>query len=158
MLLCLPRSAINNVLRQRYYFAGSDLELSKTYQSAVKNTNFQIKTTADNVLWRFIPPHAPHFGGLWEADVRSVKHHLRRVLGSHTLTYEEFSTLLCRIEACLNSRPISPLTDTLDDYVPLTPGHFLIGSAITVNPEPSSLSINENCLSRAIDSENDRIF
>lgn len=73
---------------------------------------------------------------------------MRRILGSHTLTYEEFSTLLCRIEACLNSRPIGPLTDIIDDYAPLTPGHFLIGSAITVNPEPSILSINENRLSR----------
>ncbi|EFN66309.1 hypothetical protein EAG_10475, partial [Camponotus floridanus] len=77
-----------------------------------------------------------------------VKHHLRWILGSHTLTYEEFSTLLCRIEACLNSRPIGPLTDTLDDYNPLTPGHFLIGSSITVIPKPSILSVNENRLFR----------
>lgn len=129
-------------------FAGADAELSNAYQNAVCNPEFQNRTAADNIHWRFIPPHAPHFGGLWEAGVRSVKHHLRRILGSHTLTYEEFSTLLCRIEACLNSRLIGPLTDTLDDYAPLTPGHFLIGSAITVNPEPSILSLNENRLSR----------
>lgn len=56
--------------------------------------------------------------------------------------------LLCRIEACFNSRPIAPLTDTLDQYEPLIPGHFLIGSAITVSPEPSLLHLNENRLDR----------
>ncbi|EZA61383.1 hypothetical protein X777_12290, partial [Ooceraea biroi] len=84
----------------------------------------------------------------WEAGVKSIKHHLSRVFGSHTLTFEEFSTLLYRIEACLNSRPIGPLTDTIEDYVPLIPGHFLVGSAITTSPEPSVLSVKENRLAR----------
>lgn len=105
-------------------------------------------TIADNISWHFIPPSAPHFGGLWEAGVKSVKHHLRRVIGDHTLSFEEFSTLLCQIEACLNSRPIAPLSDSLDDFQALTPGHFLIGSALNLAPEPSLLTLNENRLSR----------
>ncbi|EFN67146.1 hypothetical protein EAG_02218, partial [Camponotus floridanus] len=64
---------------------------------------------------------------LWEAGVCSVKHHLKRCIGAHTLTYEEMNTLLCRIEACLNSRPIAATSDCLDDYRALTPDHFLIG-------------------------------
>jgi len=119
-------------------FAGADTQLTKAYQAALRDLKFSNQ---------IIPPHASHFGGIWESGVRSVKHHLRRVLGSHTLTFEEFTTLLCRIEACLNSRPIAPLKDTLDNYEPLTPGHFLIGSALTLNPEFSLLSINENRLS-----------
>lgn len=129
-------------------FVGADRELKLAYRGAVRNPNFQNMTALDQVSWHFIPPSAPHFGGLWEAGIRSVKYHLRRVLGSHTLTFEEFSTLLSRIEACLNSRPIAPFSDTMDDYEALTPGHFLIGSAITVNPEPSLLELNENRLSR----------
>ncbi|XP_011883990.1 PREDICTED: uncharacterized protein LOC105571129 [Vollenhovia emeryi] len=129
-------------------FTGADRELQQAYNHAIRNPDFLNQTAADKIKWEFIPPHAPHFGGLWEAGVRSVKYHLRRVLGAHTLTFEELSTLLCRIEACLNSRPIGPLTDTIDDFAPLTPGHLLIGSAITVNPEPSVLAIAENRLSR----------
>ncbi|XP_071651748.1 uncharacterized protein [Temnothorax longispinosus] len=64
------------------------------------------------------------------------------------MTFEEFSTLLCNIEACLNSRPLAPLTDSADDCEPLTPGHFLIGSALTASPEPSLLNVKENRLSR----------
>jgi len=58
--------------------------------------------------WHFNPPAAPHFGGLREAAVRSAKRLLTRVVGSHVLTYEEFSTVLCRVEAVLNSRPLTP--------------------------------------------------
>nr|XP_012217594.1 PREDICTED: uncharacterized protein LOC105669296 [Linepithema humile] len=129
-------------------FVGADRELTVAFRAALRNPEFQNRTAADHITWHFIPPSGPHFGGLWEAGVRSVKHHLRRVAGSHTLTFEEATTLLCNIEACLNSRPLAPLTDTLDDYEPLTPGHFLIGAALTTSPEPSVLHINENRLSR----------
>ncbi|XP_036146374.1 uncharacterized protein LOC118646805 [Monomorium pharaonis] len=129
-------------------FVGADRELRIAYQSSIRDPEFLNKTADDNVSWHFIPPSAPHFGGLWESGVRSVEHHLRRVLGEATLSFEEFATLLCKIEACLNSRPIAPLSDSLEDYESLTPGHFLIGSAITVPPKPSLLKLNENRLSR----------
>jgi len=42
------------------------------------------------------------------------------------LTYEELSTLLCQIEAVLNSRPLYTTGDYIEDNEILTPGHFLI--------------------------------
>lgn len=59
-----------------------------------------------NISWHFNPPSAPHFGGLWEAGVKSVKTLLYRTLGLQRLKYEELATLLSRIEATLNSRPL----------------------------------------------------
>ena len=56
-----------------------------------------------------------------------MKHHLKRVMTDRLMTYEEFSTLLCRIEAVLNSRPITFISDNPNDFEALTPGHFLIG-------------------------------
>jgi transposase InsO family protein len=47
--------------------------------------------------WKFIPPHAPHFGGLWKAALKSMKYHLKRTLGSQVATYEELCTLLAEI-------------------------------------------------------------
>lgn len=129
-------------------FVGADREMTLAYKAALHDPNFLNKTAVDKVEWHFIPPSAPHFGGLWEAGIRSMKYHLRRVIGGHTLTVEEFSTVLCQIEACLNSRPLSAVNRAGDDYDYLTPGHFLIGSAITVNPKPSVLDLNENRLSR----------
>lgn len=90
-------------------------------------------------LWKFIPPGAPHFGGLWEASVKSVKYHLRRIIGEHKLTYEEMTTLLAQIEACLNSRPLHALSNEPSDLTALTPGHLLIGESLLCVPEPSLL-------------------
>lgn len=95
-----------------------------------------------------MPPSAPHFGGLWEAGVRSLKHHFKRVAGARTLTQLELATLLCQIEACLNSRPISALHDDPNDLSVLTPGHFLIGRPIVCVPEESTAEISPNRLSR----------
>lgn len=75
-------------------------------------------------------------GGLWEAGVKSFKTHLKKVSHAQRFTFEEFTTLLARIEACLNSRPLSPMTDNPSDLNPLTPGHFLIGNTLLSPPEP----------------------
>ncbi|KAJ0174428.1 hypothetical protein K1T71_009536 [Dendrolimus kikuchii] len=72
-------------------------------------------------------------GGLWEAAVKSFKYHLRRVLGDQKLTYEEFTTLLSQLEACLNSRPLTTLTEDPQDLDYLTPSHFLAsGPVLTI--------------------------
>lgn len=73
--------------------------------------------------------------------------HIRRVLGDSTLTYEKMATLT-QVEACLNSRPMQALTDDLDDVAALTPGHFLIGSALNVVPEKSLLETSTSTVSR----------
>lgn len=92
--------------------------------------------------WHFIPPAAPHFGGLWEAGIKSMKQHLKKVIGDSTLTFEEISTLLSQVEACLNSRPLCPITSDPSDCLALTPGHFLIGDALLAPPESSAQTHN----------------
>jgi len=87
------------------------------------------------IEWRFNPPSAPHFGGLWESAVKSAKHHLTRMMSDAKLTVGELSTLLCQIEACLNSRPLTPMSSDPSDLEVLTPAHFLIGSPISLPPE-----------------------
>jgi len=102
----------------------------------------------DGTQWKFNPPSAPHFGGKWEAGVKSVKYHLKRVVGETILTYEEMNTFLIQIEAILNSRPVTPISDDPDDLNVLTPGHFLIGNPLTAVPEPSLENIRHSRLSR----------
>lgn len=84
--------------------------------------------------WYFNPPSAPHFDGLWEAAVRSTKNLLTRVMGEHLFTFEEFATLLCRVESVLNSRPLTPASTDPSDLECLTPGHFLIGQPLLTTP------------------------
>ena len=98
--------------------------------------------------WKFIPAHGPHFGGLWEAAVKSMKYHLRRTLGSQFATYEELCTLLAEIDACLNSRPLWAFTDDPFNSTYLSPGHFLIGEPLTKLPAGDFTDIKCNRLSR----------
>lgn len=131
-------------------FVGADKELKAAWTEAnlvFENEIFN-KMALEGTQWHFIPAYSPNFGGLWEAGVKSVKHHLKRILTTN-LTYEEMTTVLCQIEACLNSRPLSPIDDSDPDSIePLTPGHFLIGEAPIVVPSPDFKDVKVNNLSR----------
>lgn len=117
---------------------------AKTLRKQQTDSLLQIKddiietATKSNTDWHFIPPSSPHFGGLWEAGVKSLKFHLKRSIGNSKLTYEELSTLLAQIEACLNSRPLTPLSSDPTDLSVLTPGHFLTGDALLALPDKSN--------------------
>ncbi|GFS86156.1 DUF5641 domain-containing protein [Trichonephila clavipes] len=103
---------------------------------------------SENIDWKFIPPKSPHFGGLCETGVKSVKHHLKRAIGNLHFTFEEFETIMIQVEGILNSRPLTPLSSDADNLDVLTPGHFLIGRPITSIPEPNLIDVNENRLTR----------
>ena len=64
----------------RTNFQGASNQLQEVYdmlQCPTQMTRVQDFLTTEGCDWKFIPPHAPHFGGLWEAAVKSVKYHLR---------------------------------------------------------------------------------
>lgn len=73
---------------------------------------------------------------------------MKRTLGNAKLTFEEMYTVLTQIEACLNSRPLSALTNDCDDLDVLSPAHFLIQRPLNISPEPCLLDENINRLSR----------
>ncbi|XP_029173549.1 uncharacterized protein LOC114942375 [Nylanderia fulva] len=130
-------------------FVGADRQLKALFKAAGREIQTIVGHLADRgVRWSFNPPAAPHFGGLWEAAVKAVKHHLRRTIGEARLTFEELSTFLTEVEACLNSRPLEALTDDPDDLRALMPGHFLVGSPLLAIPEPSLLDSSANRLNR----------
>ncbi|XP_076684121.1 uncharacterized protein LOC143377086 [Andrena cerasifolii] len=130
-------------------FVGADKELRRLFSDASDELGKLAPLLADlGTTWIFNPPAAPHFGGIWESAVKSMKHHLRRVIGDTPLTFEEMTTLLNQIEACLNSRPLLPLSDEPDNFQFLTPGHFLVGSALIAIPEPSLTAESSNRLAR----------
>ncbi|GFW02998.1 integrase catalytic domain-containing protein [Trichonephila clavipes] len=118
-------------------FYGASRDLRKEFRQLMKEDAVHQFLVTDNITFHFSPPSAPHFGGIWEATVKSFKFHLNRVVGVTGLTFEELSTLSSQIEACLNSRPLCVLSSSPDYLCVLTPGHFLIRKALTAIPQPT---------------------
>ncbi|XP_063839096.1 uncharacterized protein LOC135088143 [Ostrinia nubilalis] len=104
----------NNILQQ---------ELAQLQSSF--NQEFMTEVANMGIEWHFNAPSWPSAGGLWEAAVKSLKYHMKRVIGEQKLTFEEFTTILTQLEGCLNSRPLCPLTEDPDELDYLTPSHFL---------------------------------
>ena len=122
-------------------FTGATRELREMYdflKGQVAQHKISDFCSTQNIDWKFIPERAPHFGGLWEAAVKSMKFHFKRVIADTKLTFEELMTVLTQIESCLNSRPLTPLSCDEDGIEVLTPGHFLVGQPLESIPDPSS--------------------
>jgi len=107
-------------------FVGAEKELSSYFKVLSGKRSIQEMVSDHGIQWHFIPPAAPHFGGLWKAAVKSAKTHLEKMSGSALLNFEEMATLLCRIEAVLNNRPLIL-------SLPPTYYYVLVNSIITGN-------------------------
>ena len=118
-------------------FIGASRQLKEIQQWIKDNHDIIFSSlAAKQVNFKFNCPSAPSMGGLWEGNIRIAKNHLYRQISSTKLTYEELETVFVRIEAIMNSRPLTYLTATPDDGTDyLSPGHFLIGRPILSFPE-----------------------
>ncbi|XP_063838177.1 uncharacterized protein LOC135087309 [Ostrinia nubilalis] len=111
-------------------FIGANKILQQEYDALrdIINQDFLSEVTSMGIEWHFNAPSWPSAGGLWEAAVKSLKYHLKRVIGEQMLTFEEYSTILTQLEGCLNSRPLCSLTEDPNDIDAITPAHFLASS------------------------------
>ncbi|XP_043064713.1 uncharacterized protein LOC122320586 [Drosophila ficusphila] len=103
---------------------------------------------ATNFAGASVANRAPHFGGLWEAAVKSAKGLLNRTLMNTRLTFEELTTVAAEVEAILNSRPLTPLSPDPSDFGAITPGHLLVGKPLRALPERHVTTANITNLQR----------
>ena len=97
------------------------------------------------ISWKFNPPVASHMGGTWERQVRTVRKVLGGLLQEHgtRLDLESFQTLLCEVEAIINSRPLTAYSGDPKDMEPLTPNHILTGRSHVTVPPPGVFERND---------------
>ncbi|XP_043064709.1 uncharacterized protein LOC122320582 [Drosophila ficusphila] len=77
------------------------------------------------ITFSFIPPRAPHFGGLWEAALKSAKGLMVKA----------------------NSRPIVVDSSNPNDGEAVTPAHLLVGTTLVALPFVSSQPVTDEKLS-----------
>lgn len=127
-------------------FVGANNELQELFSFVINQCHqekIQHHLAKQGIQWNFIPPHAPHCGGLWEAAVKSFKYHLRRVIGNELLTNQQQNPRCIKIEGILNSRPLTLLSSDPNDLGVLTPAHFLHGSSTRDLPSSRFLAYTE---------------
>jgi hypothetical protein len=94
--------------------------------------------------WKYIVPRAPWWGGFWERMVRNVKSALKKSLLNAIVTKAELEALLVEIESIVNSRPLTQVTDTLENQRPICPNDFLLvkDTSSYINEEPMNQRSN----------------
>nr|XP_041632483.1 uncharacterized protein LOC121502814 [Drosophila kikkawai] len=92
----------------------------------------------------FIPPRAPHIGGLWEAAVKSAKHLLLKAMDKASLKEDELHTVIVEVEAVLNSRPLIVDSGSPNEGEVVTPAHLLVGTTLATLP-PASAQPKADC-------------
>ncbi|XP_064111460.1 uncharacterized protein LOC135218950 [Macrobrachium nipponense] len=76
------------------------------------------------VEWYFNPPHASHFGGVWEREIRTFRHTLAGICNQQLMNDDTLHTF-CEVEAIVNSHPLTRVNDDPNCLQPLTPNFML---------------------------------
>lgn len=106
-------------------FVGAKKELQRAW-NAVNQNKIQKTLREQDVEWTFNPPGASHHGGIWERLIKSIRQVLCSVLAQQSIDDEGLQTILCEVEAILNSRPLTTVTTEPHDLHPLTPNDLLL--------------------------------
>lgn len=106
-------------------FVGAERELRKAL-ACLDHSKVQKALLADGLKWSFNPPAASHHGGAWEHLIRLVKKVLFSVLQQQHVDDESLHTIICEVEAILNDRPITKVSDDPNDLEAFTPNHLLL--------------------------------
>jgi hypothetical protein len=106
-------------------FVGANREL-KDALSQLNSGIVESTLKEKGIKWKFQTPLASHMSGVWERMVGVVKKHLKILCGVRSLDEHRLRTFLAEVEYVVNSRPITPSSDSPDDLEALTPNHFLL--------------------------------
>ncbi|XP_043222648.1 uncharacterized protein LOC122381925 [Amphibalanus amphitrite] len=126
-------------------FTGAERELREEVRK-LREKSVHDCLLKEGITWKFTPPGASSQGGIWERQVRSIRKVLNALLREQTMTDESLRTLLCEVEAVLNSRPLTTVSSDPADLQPLTPNDLLL---LRGGPVPDGIfSERDSCFGR----------
>ena len=125
-------------------FVGARRELKEAFKE-LDHSKVQNSMHCMDIDWLFNPPSASHMGGVWERQIRTVRKVLNSLMIDHAarLDDESFRTLMCEVEAIVNSRPLTFVSNDVDDFDPLTPNHLLTTKSNVYVPPPGVFQRND---------------
>ncbi|KAL6480219.1 hypothetical protein MHYP_G00112520 [Metynnis hypsauchen] len=106
-------------------FKGGEKEIEVAFKAM--SPDLQCLLAKQQIAFNFSPPAAPHFGGVWEREVRSIKEALYKTVGAQLVQEEILQTVLLEVENILNSRSLGYVSSDIADADPVTPNRLLMG-------------------------------
>ena len=106
-------------------FRGAEQDVMKALKAWNKE-KIQGHFLQSKIHWHFNPPAVSHQGGVWERLIRSLRRILRSMIGERLLDDETLVTFLTEVEKIMNNRPITRVSDDINDLEALTPNHILL--------------------------------
>lgn len=106
-------------------FRRGERELREAF--AAMEPQLKEQLTEYQIQFKFNLPNAPHFGGAWEREVRSIKAGLQVAVGSQAVSEDVLSTVLVEVEGVLNLKPLGYVSADVADPDPITPNILLMG-------------------------------
>ncbi len=103
-------------------FVGAKSELDGSLKEMDKE-RVQRYVTEQGCEWKFNPPHASHFGGVWERQIGTIRRVLDAMLlkiGAAQLDDELLLTLMAEVSSIVNNRPITAVSADTDTQFPVT--------------------------------------
>ena len=120
-----------------------------TFKSASKDVR---KITRSGKVLRYLTDNritmnstverAPWWGGYWEYMVKGVKQSVKKTVGRTTLDYDELRTAVVDIEAIINARPLTYVSDDEESLSsPVTPSHLINDRRVAIAPNNQHFEI-----------------
>ena len=133
----------HDVVLRKYFFSDNSAHFVAARRQIMKqpiNINkdeISTKLQLQSIDWHLNQPSAPHFGGVWERLVSIIKRVFLLKFGSDRLSKDLFSTIVVECEDLIISRPLTHISCDINDTLPLTPNHFLLGRPFVYAPAGS---------------------
>ena len=107
-------------------FVGAQRELSDAIQK-LDQRKIREELSHKNIHWKCYPPSSQWMGGCMEVMVKLTKRALKVIVKDRLFTEEALLTFRTEFESIINSCPLTPANDGIDDLEPITPNHLLLG-------------------------------
>jgi hypothetical protein len=102
-----------------------EAELQNAFQAMAPDLKQQLAHTQVN--FQLNSPSAPHFGGSWEREIKSIIVAFHVAVGNQPTTETVRHTVMVDVEGILKSKPLGYISSDLADPDPVTPNMLLMG-------------------------------